>query len=239
MLRNGGEVGDVTHALKLNLVYALPFGRGEKFGSNVNGVVDRIIGGWQLAFNSRMQSGRLLDLGNVRLVGMDEKELMEAFKLRIDDQQRVFMWPQDIIDNTFKAFSVSATSATGYSSNGPPSGRYMAPADSFDCIETVRGEGKCGLQSLVVQGPLFQQHDLSIVKRIAVAGSVNAEFRLDALNVFDNVNFAPQSGITISNTNSSATYNRAVGSTQTAYETTALTGVNTSRILQLVARVRW
>jgi hypothetical protein len=82
-------------------------------GSNVNGFWDRIIGGWQLAFNSRVQSGRLIDLGNVRLVGMDEKELRKAFKLRIDDQQRVFMLPQDIIDNTFKAFSVSATSATG------------------------------------------------------------------------------------------------------------------------------
>ena len=149
-----------------------------------------------------MQSGRLLDLGNVRLVGMDEKELQQAFKLRIDDQQRVFMLPQDIIDNTFKAFSVSATSATGYSSNGPPSGRYIAPADSFDCIESIRGEGKCGMQSLIVQGPLFQQHDLSIVKRIAIAGQVNAEFRLDALNVFDNVNFSPVSGITVTNNRS-------------------------------------
>jgi hypothetical protein len=232
MLRNGGEEGDVSHALKLNLVYALPFGRGEKFGSNVNGFVDRIIGGWQLAFNSRVQSGRLLDLGNVRLVGMDEKELQKAFKLRIDNQQRVFMLPQDIIDNTFKAFSVSATSATGYSSNGPPSGRYIAPADSLDCIEVIRGEGKCGTQSLIVQGPLFQQHDLSIVKRIGITGGVNAEVRLDVLNVFDNVNFSPVSGITVTN-------NRSAGATQTAYETTALTGVNTSRTLQLVARVRW
>jgi len=245
MLRNGGEEGDVSHAVKLNLLYPLPFGRGQRFGSNANGVVDRIIGGWQLAFNARAQSGRLIDLGNVRLVGMTEKELQKAFKLRIDERQRVFMLPQDIVDNTFKAFSTSATSASGYSSNGPPSGRYLAPADSFDCIETIRGEGKCGVQSLVVQGPLFQQYDLSVVKRIGLFGNVNAEFRLDALNVFDNVNFSPQSGITVStNANStnfatSTNFNRAVGSTQTAYETTALTGVNTSRILQVVSRIRW
>ena len=241
IVRNGGEEGDVSHAVKLNLLYPMPFGRGQRFGSNANGVVDRIIGGWQLAFNARVQSGRLLDLGNVRLVGMDEKELQKAFKLRIDDQQRVFMLPQDIIDNTFKAFSTSATSANGYSSNGPPSGRYLAPADSFDCIETIRGEGKCGVQSLVVQGPLFQQYDLSIVKRIGLFGNVNAEFRLDALNVFDNVNFSPVSGITVADTNqnTNANWNRAVGSTQTAYETTALTGVNTSRVLQIVSRIRW
>jgi len=225
--------------VKMNLVYPMPFGRGQRFGGNVNGFVDRVIGGWQLAFNSRVQSGRLLDLGNVRLVGMSEKELQQAFKLRIDDQQRVFMLPQDIIDNTFRAFSVSATSASGYSSNGPPTGRYLAPADSFECIETIRGEGRCGVRSLVVQGPMFQQHDLSIVKRIGLVGRVNAEFRLDALNVFDNVNFSPQSGITVSGTGTSANFNRAVGSTQTAYETTALTGVNTSRILQIVSRLRW
>ena len=232
MLRNGGEEGDVTHALKLNLVYPLPFGRDQRFGHNVNGVVDRIIGGWQLAFNALVQSGRLLDLGNVRIVGMSKKELQDSFKVRIDDGQHVFMFPQDIIDNTFKAFSVNATSATGYGSQGPPTGRYLAPADSFDCIETIRGEGKCGVQSVVVQGPMFQQHDLSVVKRIQLAGRVNAEFRLDALNVFDNVNFSPVSGLT-------ATTNRVSGSSQTAYETTALTGVNTSRILQVVSRIRW
>ena len=41
-----------------------------------------------------------------------------------------------------KAFSVSATSANGYGTLGPPSGRYIAPADSLDCIETIRGLGR-------------------------------------------------------------------------------------------------
>ena len=88
---------------------------------------------------------------------------------------------------------------------------------------------------------MFKQHDLSIVKRIALWGSVNAEFRLDALNVFDNVNFSPVTGITVADTNqnTNVNWNRAVGSTQTAYETTALTGVNTSRVLQIVSRIRW
>ena len=56
------------------------------------------LGGWQVALNARVQSGRLLELGNVRLVGMDKNELQKAFKLRIDNNRRVFMWPQDIID---------------------------------------------------------------------------------------------------------------------------------------------
>ena len=57
------------------------------------------------------------------------------------------MLPQDIIDNTVKAFSVSATSATGYGAQGAPSGRYFAPANGPDCIEVAAGFGDCGLRS--------------------------------------------------------------------------------------------
>ncbi len=103
-----------------------------------------MIGGWQLAGNARVQSGRLLDFGNVRLVGMDKDELADLFKLRIDAQGRVWMLPQEVIDETFKAFSVSATCANGYGPLGPPSGRYIAPADSLDCIETIRGSATAG-----------------------------------------------------------------------------------------------
>jgi hypothetical protein len=232
MNRNSGAEGDVTHAFKLNMVYQMPFGRGQRFGGDVNGFWDRVIGGWQVAGNARVQSGRLLDLGNVRLVGMDQDELEASFKLRIDDQRRVYLWPQDIIENTVKAFNVSATSANGYSAQGPPSGRYLAPADSFDCIERVRGEGACGVQSLVVTGPMFKQFDLSVLKRIDIVGRVTAEIRLDALNVFNNVNFAPVSGLTF-------TTNRAFGDAAAAYEVSELTGTNTARVVQIVSRIRW
>ena len=58
------------------------------------------------------------------------------------------MWvlPQEIIDESVKAFSVDPVSATGYGTLGPPSGKYIAPADSLECIETVRGYGDCGLR---------------------------------------------------------------------------------------------
>jgi hypothetical protein len=244
MVRNSGAEGDTTHAFKANVVYPLPFGRGQRFASGVNGVVDRVIGGWQVALNARLQSGRLLDFGNVRLVGMDKKELQKMFKLRIDNEQRVYMLPQDIIDESVKAFSVSATSATGYGTLGPPSGRYIAPADTFDCIESVRGEGKCGLQSLVLPGPMFKQFDFSIVKRVDIIGRVNAEFRLDALNIFDQVNFAPVTGMTTSTDQLNANWNRSNGAAPASYEVTGFavgtsTTPGTARVLQIVSRIRW
>ena len=77
--------------------------------------LDRVIGGWQLGISTRIQSGRLVDLGNVRLVGMTARDVQQMFKLRFDDAgKRSTCCPQDVIDNTILAFNVSATSPTGY-----------------------------------------------------------------------------------------------------------------------------
>jgi hypothetical protein len=40
---------DRTHVFKTNGFYELPFGRGKTFASNANGMVDRVIGGWQIS----------------------------------------------------------------------------------------------------------------------------------------------------------------------------------------------
>jgi hypothetical protein len=238
MVRNGGGEGDVAHAFKANVVYELPFGQGRRFGSNVGGVVNGIIGGWQVAGNARVQSGQLVEFGNVRLVGMTKKEFEGLFKLRRDATNRVWMLPQDILDESVKAFSASATSPTGYGTLGAPSGRYIAPPDSVDCIETIRGEGRCGMQSLVATGPMFKQFDVSVVKRFDLFHGTNAEFRLDVLNAFNNVNFVPVAG-TMSVNGTAITNNRPVGSDPDEYEVTGLTGTNTARVIQLVARFRF
>lgn len=44
------------HRIRWNWIADLPFGRGKKFGSNAGGVLDRIIGGWQIAGFGSMRS---------------------------------------------------------------------------------------------------------------------------------------------------------------------------------------
>jgi hypothetical protein len=227
MVRDPGSPGDLTHAFKLGAVYDLPFGQGRRFGSNANGVVDRIIGGWTIGLTSRIQSGQLVDLGNVRLVGMSVKDVEKMFKLRFDDAgKKIWMLPEDVIVETIKAFSVNATSANGYGTLGAPSGRYFAPANSPTCIEVDAGAdyGDCGVRSLVVTGPTFRQHDVSLAKRIRLFGRSDLEFRVEALNVFNQANFVPVGGI---------------GNNRDNYEVTGLTGANTSRVVQLVSRINW
>jgi hypothetical protein len=227
LTRDTEAEGDLTHSFKANVVYDLPFGRGRRFGGNAGGVMDRLIGGWQIGLTSIIHSGRLVDFGNVRLVGMSAKDLQKAFQLRFDDAgHKVFMLPDDIIENTVRAFNVSATSATGYSTRGVPSGRYLAPANGPDCIEVDDGAdyGECGTRELVMTGPMFQQHDIRISKRTPIAGRVNFEFAAELLNAFNHPNFVP-----IANASSDID----------DYEVTGLTGTQTARVIQLVTRINW
>ncbi len=222
----GTTEGEVTHAFKINWMLELPFGRGKRFGGNAGGVLDRIIGGWEIHGNARFQSGIWVDFGNVRMVGFDENDLRDMFKLRINENQRVFMLPQDVIDETIKAFSVSATSASGYGSLGAPSGRYFAPAMGPDCLEEIAaGYGQCGTRTLAVRGPAFKEMDISILKRLALVNRVQAEFRIEMLNAFNWVNYTPVTGVG--------------GTTAASFETNGLTGTNTARVVQIVSRITW
>jgi hypothetical protein len=226
MRRDVGSPGDLAHQLKANVVYDLPFGQGRRFLGGAGPVLERIVGGWQVGLNTRIQSGQLVNLGNVRLVGWTEDDVRKAFKLRFEnDAKQIYMWPEDVVANTILAFSVSPTSATGYSGQAP-SGRYFAPANGPDCIEVVEDSGACGSTGdLVVTGPTFHQSDLRIAKRTQIKGRVNFEFAAEMLNVFNTANFTPQ--------------DEASSATRNDYLVTGLTGTNTSRVIQLVSRINW
>ena len=74
----------VPHALKMTVIYELPFGRGQRYGTDMSTWLDAAVGGWSLNLTGRVQSGTVLNFGNVRVVGMSIDELQDAFKIRID-----------------------------------------------------------------------------------------------------------------------------------------------------------
>ncbi len=225
--RDTGDPGDLDHQLKGNVVYELPFGRGRRFAGNANGLVDRIVGGWQLGVTANINSGRLVNLGNVRLVGMNENDVQQMFKLRFDDAgKQLYNFPQDVIDNTIRAFAVSATTASGYAGVAPTD-RYFTPANGPDCIELENNVGNCGTGDLVVRGPLFQLYDVRVSKRTTIVRNVNFEFAAEMLNAFNHANFTPIAGVG--------------SSTIAGYQLTGLQGPNTTfgRIVQLVTRINW
>lgn len=58
---------DVPHRFSFSAMYQLPFGKGQPFFANTNGVVDRIIGGWQLGGVYVFQSGFPVAFGSFNI----------------------------------------------------------------------------------------------------------------------------------------------------------------------------
>ena len=87
-----------------------------------------------------------MDFGNVRLVGMTANDLQDMYKFYKKENpatgiDEVWMLPDDVILNTRRAFSTSNTTVSGYSTSlGAPEGRYIAPANSADCIQVRAGD---------------------------------------------------------------------------------------------------
>ncbi|MBY0495599.1 MAG: TonB-dependent receptor [Cyanobacteria bacterium] len=178
--------GSIRHALKAQWDWRLPFG--DEAG---RGLLNGIVSGWQFNGAGRIQA-RTTGFGNVRLVGMTHADAQKLFKFQIrNDPQTglptVFAFPDDVILNTRRAFSVSTTSVNGYSDLGAPEGRYFAPANSADCIQLKAGD--CATRDVTFVGPWFTRFDIGLTKRIRMGGNRSFELRADVLNVLNNVNF--------------------------------------------------
>ncbi len=228
---DAGSPGYVAHAFKMNWVYELPIGRGKAFGGGYGDVTEALLGGWEFHGTGRVQSGQLYDYGNVRLVGMTRNELQELYRVRFDDPAGIaYILPQDVIDNTIRAFSVSPTVAGGYT-QGAPTGRYIAPANSASCVQVITGD--CAPVQTVVTGPKFVRFDLSAVKRFKITENVNFELRGEFLNAFNNINFFG----TVANLG--GTQVAQFGQVTAAYRDSSNTQDPGGRLVQIVARINF
>jgi hypothetical protein len=236
--QQGVSPNAITHSFKLNWIYELPFGKGKMLMGGAGRAMDALVGGWAIYGTGRVQTGSPVNFGNVRLVGMTRSELQESLGPRKTGSV-VYYLPQDIIDNTIRANNFDPTSATGYSAQGVPSGRYIAGANSSSCIELYAGQ--CGGTRLILYGPMFTRFDISAVKKVRITERVNVELRGEFLNAFNNIDFVL--GSAGNNTNSiSSTANRAAatfGQITNAYQDTSTTNDPGGRLVQLVLRLNF
>jgi hypothetical protein len=223
----------IRHAIKFQADWELPVGRGRRFGANMGGVTNAIAGGWSVTAVGRYQT-TVMDLGNVNLVGMSVSDLQDVYKFdrrtnASTGVDEIWMLPEDIILNTRRAFSISNTTANGYSASlGAPEGRYIAPANSATCVQVRAGD--CAPRSVLLLSPWFKKLDFGVAKRIDIAGTKNFEVRFDILNLFNNANFNP-----VANPGTGATIFRTTG----AYQDPSNTYDPGGRIGQLMVRFNW
>jgi len=223
----------LRHSIKTQLDWTVPIGRGQRFGNGMHPVVNAVAGGWSVNVVGRVQA-QVVDLGNVRLVGMSKDELQDMYKFRIKDNaetniREVWMLPDDVILNTRRAFNVLSTTVNGYSTSlGAPEGKYIAPANSASCIQIRAGD--CAPRQTLLLAPWFKRFDFGATKRFDLMGSTNVELRFDILNVFDTPNYNP-----VANPGTGASIFR----TTSAYTDPSNTYDPGGRIGQLMVRFNW
>ncbi len=223
---------DLRHGFKADWIYELPFGRGKQFAGDVGKLTNWAVGGWEWQGTARLQSGSAFNFGNVQLVGLTRNDLQHAIEVR-KGTSAVFFLPQDVIDNTIKAFNTSGTTANGYSSAGAPTGRFIAPAGFGNCVQASGGQ--CGFAQLIIHGPRFFRFDTSVIKRFHFTEKTNIELRAEFLNAINNQNFRVGSAgsevVAVTNFSSSA-----FGQTAEAYRDISTTNDPGGRIIQFVFR---
>jgi hypothetical protein len=143
----------------------------------------------------------------------------------------MFAFPDDVILNTRRAFSVSVTNPNGYSELGVPEGRYFAPANSADCIQLQAGD--CAPRALVLIAPWFTRVDIGLTKKVSIGGNKSIEFRADVLNVFDNINF------TVTDASRTPGAGAGIFQTDSAYRDLDNTYDPGGRLGQIMLRFNW
>jgi hypothetical protein len=224
----------VPHAFKGSWVYEIPVGRGRRFGTDMNPILNGVLGNWEFSGTARLQV-RDLVLNNARLVGMSQDELNEIFDIRItrdplSGDTFVFNLPDDVILNTRRAYSTSPTSATGYGSLGVPEGRYIAPASTPECMFLYVGD--CNVSQIRVKAPWFGRVDLRFKKQFPFAQRGSFELDIEVLNALDNINFNP--AFNPNPNNSEDTFR-----IQSAYTDINTTQDPGGRLGQIVWRINW
>jgi Carboxypeptidase regulatory-like domain/TonB dependent receptor len=160
-LEYGNADFDVRHRFVLNFVYDLPFGKDQRFGSNLSGVRNQIVGNWQITGIISAQTGNW------------------------------FTPTDDIMNtsNTDCGGGVFNCSRPNVIAN--PNGKPCLPGTIFNTCAFVSNtqEGTFGDAGRnIIRGPGLHNWDLSFIKQFPVHEQMHFEFRAELFNIWNHPN---------------------------------------------------
>jgi hypothetical protein len=156
---------DVPQRIVGNITYALPFGRGKMFGSNIPGWANEFAGGWNLTTIISVQSG--FPLGLTQTGGQPFSGGRPSYVTGVNPL---------------------TTGSTHHrlGGAGQTQNYFNAAAfrlsQSFELGDVPRSAGS-------LRSPLTFQDDVSVVKNFGIFENISGEFRLEAFNVLNKVQF--------------------------------------------------
>jgi hypothetical protein len=156
----GPSALNVTHQASFSAHYDLPFGKGQRWASNLPDVGNKIIGGWQLNEITTLLSG----FPFTPLVGSNHSGNGDTRNPDRPDLNPAFTGPV-VTGNPNQWFNPAA---------------FLVPA--FGTYGNL-GRG-------TFNGPGLAEVDLSVLKNIAVSERISLQFRAEFFNLMNHVNYA-------------------------------------------------
>jgi Carboxypeptidase regulatory-like domain len=168
---------DAANTLSAYAIYELPFGKGRKFGADMNKAADAIVGGWTVSPILSLHSGFPLAL----YTNASDPTNTGSRGLRPNCNGTNTVWGRR---------NATAGQGGGYVWFDPSN--YTDPTTTF---------GTCAPQLGGLRGPGLYNWDISLQKDFQLTERFKLQFRSDFLNTFNTVNLAsPNTTVNISNT---------------------------------------
>jgi hypothetical protein len=174
---------DVRNSLNATGIYALPFGKTRRFGSNWNTLTDEVLGGWQLSGNAILYSG---------------------FPIKISTPIRYDVYANTAHSIHYRPLRVQHRTVQNWFGTDPsaiPCLNYDANGNTIDngtCAygtESYNGFGNA--QNGSERAPGFRQIDLSAFKTFHITETHTLELRGDAFNALNIASYgAPNASLT-------------------------------------------
>ena len=176
----GNSEFDVTHQVTGDVIYDLPFGRGQMIGRNSERWLDEVIGGWQVSGIYTWRTGF-------------------AFPVQDNASTTTFgntAYP--IFSGNASAIAVSPHTDPNLSNNGIQ--LFANPTAALAAFSAPTGLQTGTRDEL--RGPHFSNVDLALAKNFLLFRErYKLQFRAEAYNAFNHPNFALPSGTNISQSN--------------------------------------
>jgi hypothetical protein len=214
---------DLRNVFKAEGIYDLPFGPGRKWSTG-NGILNRLIGGWQVNTIQRWQTGRVFLLTSglggttnqndpgVMLNGITPNQLQSMLGARLTPSGTVVYFPSTLVNDNGALLA-----------NGP-----IQPCNTPGAL----------CQRVFLTGPGFYRADISVGKKTSITERVNIEIRAEALNTFNNINFFFP-GDEATSVPTASVSSGSFGRITNAFRDSNTTDDNGGRIIQLVVRINF
>jgi hypothetical protein len=160
---------DVPHRLVVSGIWELPFGKGRRWWSNLSGITEALIGGWQAQGIYQAQSGRPLDFSNRNIAYFGDPS-----RLRLKITGRV-LERSNLSKET--AFDITGFYTGGVVNPNDPAIRLASNIRTFPSrLPGLRGQD-------------LNLWDLSLIKNIPITEKVKLQLRGEFLNAFNHAQF--------------------------------------------------